>query len=126
MDIFQFFTLFATDKKYRKYKIICRYQQYFAVEEIIKTINTFDTNGRRNGGVIWHTQGSGKSLTMVMVAKYILMEMSKCNPRVVIVTDRKELDKQRQSLPVCSREWSYYSEQQLGIPTAGYDNARSG
>lgn len=75
-------------------KKICRYQQYFAVEEIIKTINTFDTNGRRNGGVIWHTQGSGKSLTMVMVAKYILMEMSKCNPKVVIVTDRKELDKQ--------------------------------
>lgn len=75
-------------------KKVCRYQQYFAVEEIIKTINTFDTNGRRNGGVIWHTQGSGKSLTMVMVAKYILMEMSKCNPRVIIVTDRKELDKQ--------------------------------
>ncbi len=75
-------------------KKICRYQQYFAVEEIIKTINTFDTNGKRNGGVIWHTQGSGKSLTMVMVAKYILMELSKYNPRVVIVTDRKELDKQ--------------------------------
>lgn len=75
-------------------KKICRYQQFFAVEEIIKSINTFDANGRRNGGVIWHTQGSGKSLTMVMVAKYILMEMSSCNPRVVIVTDRKELDKQ--------------------------------
>ncbi len=75
-------------------KKICRYQQYFAVEEIIKTINTFDVSGKRNGGVIWHTQGSGKSLTMVMVAKYILMEMRQCNPRVVIVTDRKELDKQ--------------------------------
>lgn len=75
-------------------KKICRYQQFFAVEEIIKTINTYDSNSRRNGGVIWHTQGSGKSLTMVMVAKYILMEMSKYNPRVVIVTDRKELDKQ--------------------------------
>lgn len=75
-------------------KKICRYQQFFAVEEIIKTINTFGSNGRRNGGVIWHTQGSGKSLTMVMVAKYVLMEMSKCNPKVIIVTDRKELDKQ--------------------------------
>ena len=75
-------------------KKICRYQQYFAVEEIIKTINTFDLGGKRNGGVIWHTQGSGKSLTMVMVAKYILMEMSKFSPKVVIVTDRKELDKQ--------------------------------
>ena len=75
-------------------KKICRYQQFFAVEEIIKTISTYDSAGRRNGGVIWHTQGSGKSLTMVMVAKYILMEMSAFNPRVVIVTDRKELDKQ--------------------------------
>ena len=75
-------------------KKICRYQQFFAVEEIIKTINTNDTAGNRQGGVIWHTQGSGKSLTMVMVAKYILEEMRSCNPRVVIVTDRKELDKQ--------------------------------
>ncbi len=75
-------------------KKICRYQQFFAVEEIIKTINTNDAAGNRQGGVIWHTQGSGKSLTMVMVAKYILMEMSSFNPRVVIVTDRKELDRQ--------------------------------
>lgn len=75
-------------------KKICRYQQYFAVEEIIKTVNTNDAAGNRQGGVIWHTQGSGKSLTMVMVAKYILMEMFRCNPKVVIVTDRKELDKQ--------------------------------
>lgn len=75
-------------------KKICRYQQFFAVEEIIKTINTNDSAGNRQSGVIWHTQGSGKSLTMVMVAKYILEEMSKFNPRVVIVTDRKELDRQ--------------------------------
>ena len=75
-------------------KKICRYQQFFAVEEIIKTIQQSDSAGNRQGGVIWHTQGSGKSLTMVMVAKYILMEMSRFNPRVVIVTDRKELDKQ--------------------------------
>lgn len=75
-------------------KKICRYQQFFAVEEIIKTINANDTAGNRQSGVIWHTQGSGKSLTMVMVAKYILEEMSKFNPRVIIVTDRKELDRQ--------------------------------
>jgi type I restriction enzyme R subunit len=75
-------------------KKICRYQQFFAVEKIIRTINTNDNNGNRQGGVIWHTQGSGKSLTMVMVAKYILMEMSKYNPKVVIVSDRKDLDKQ--------------------------------
>ena len=75
-------------------KKICRYQQFFAVEEIIKTIHTNDTAGNRQSGVIWHTQGSGKSLTMVMVSKYILEKMSNLNPRVIIVTDRKELDKQ--------------------------------
>lgn len=75
-------------------KKISRYQQFFAVEEIIKTINTNDTAGNRQSGVIWHTQGSGKSLTMVMVAKYILEKMSQYNPKVIIVTDRKELDRQ--------------------------------
>ena len=75
-------------------KKICRYQQYFAIREIIKTIAQRDSKGNRQSGVIWHTQGSGKSLTMVMLAKYILMELAACNPRVVIVTDRKELDGQ--------------------------------
>lgn len=75
-------------------KKICRYQQFFAILEIIKTINETDKNGNRQGGVIWHTQGSGKSLTMVMLAKYILMELTSCHPKVVIVTDRKELDGQ--------------------------------
>ena len=75
-------------------KKICRYQQYFAIKEIIKTINTNNVEGNRQSGVIWHTQGSGKSLTMVMLAKYILLEMARFEPKVVIVTDRKELDKQ--------------------------------
>lgn len=89
LKLTKYFTLYDAN-----IKKICRYQQFFAVEEIIKTINTNDTAGNRQSGVIWHTQGSGKSLTMVMVAKYILEEMRSCNPRVVIVTDRKELDKQ--------------------------------
>lgn len=75
-------------------KKICRYQQFFAVEEIVKTINTNDAAGNRQGGVIWHTQGSGKSLTMVMVAKYILENLHSCGAKVIIVTDRKDLDRQ--------------------------------
>lgn len=75
-------------------KKICRYQQFFALKEIIKTVTTYTDNGNRCGGVIWHTQGSGKSLAMDMVSKYILMELSAYNPRVIIVTDRKELDSQ--------------------------------
>lgn len=89
MELIRYFILFDANVKK-----ICRYQQYFAIKEIIKTINETDTHGNRQSGVIWHTQGSGKSLTMVMLAKYILMEMANCNPRVVIVTDRKELDGQ--------------------------------
>ena len=75
-------------------KKICRHQQFFAVQEIVKTINEKDDKGNRQSGVIWHTQGSGKSLTMVMLAKYILMELTSCHPKVVIVTDRTDLDKQ--------------------------------
>ncbi len=89
LKLTKYFTLYDAN-----IKKICRYQQFFAVEEIIKTINTNDNLGNRQSGVIWHTQGSGKSLTMVMVAKYILETMRSYNPRVIIVTDRKELDKQ--------------------------------
>lgn len=75
-------------------KKICRYQQFFALKEMIRTITTYDDKGNRCGGVIWHTQGSGKSLTMDMVSKYILMELAEYSPKVIIVTDRKELDSQ--------------------------------
>lgn len=89
LELTHFFTLF--DKDVKK---VTRYQQYFAIKEIIKTIQERDENGNRQSGVIWHTQGSGKSLTMVMLAKYILSEMNEFNPKVIIVTDRVELDKQ--------------------------------
>lgn len=75
-------------------KKVARYQQFFAVKAIAKTIGEEDKNGNRKSGVIWHTQGSGKSLTMVMVSKYILSELAECKPKVIIVTDRVNLDKQ--------------------------------
>lgn len=75
-------------------KKICRYQQFFAINQVIKNINENNNKNSYEGGFIWHTQGSGKSLTMVMLTKYLLMEMSSINPRVIIVTDRKELDRQ--------------------------------
>lgn len=88
-ELIRYFILFDANVKK-----VCRYQQFFAVREIMKTIAENDEHGNRRSGVIWHTQGSGKSLTMVMLAKYILMELKDCHPRVVIVTDRKELDAQ--------------------------------
>ena len=75
-------------------KKIARYQQYFAVRSTMDRVRRFDEHGRRQGGVIWHTQGSGKSLTMVMLAKALSLANDIVNPRVVIVTDRRSLDKQ--------------------------------
>ncbi len=75
-------------------KKIARYQQYFAVKNTLERVKTYDKDGRRQGGVIWHTQGSGKSITMVMLAKALAMEPSIRNPRIVVVTDRVNLDEQ--------------------------------
>lgn len=88
-ELIRYFILFDANVKK-----VCRYQQYFAIKEIMKTVSENDENGNRQSGVIWHTQGSGKSLTMVMLAKYLLMELASNHPKVVIVTDRKELDYQ--------------------------------
>lgn len=74
-------------------KKIARYQQYFAIQDTLERIKII-RNERRQGGVIWHTQGSGKSLTMVMLAKAISLEPEIVNPKIIIVTDRIDLDKQ--------------------------------
>lgn len=74
-----------------KYKKIARYQQFFAIHKIINRILTIE-NGKRKGGVIWHTQGSGKSLTMAMLARKIYQLVR--NPKIVLVTDRVDLDTQ--------------------------------
>ena len=71
-----------------------RYQQYYSVEAIKRTISQYNEDGNRKSGIVWHTQGSGKSLTMVMLANYILHNINPGKSKVIIVTDRKELDKQ--------------------------------
>jgi type I restriction enzyme R subunit len=73
---------------------VARYQQYFAVRAILDRIATIGPDGTRAGGVVWHTQGSGKSLTMVMLAEAILEKYAARSPRIVLVTDRVDLDDQ--------------------------------
>ncbi|NIV95384.1 HsdR family type I site-specific deoxyribonuclease, partial [candidate division KSB1 bacterium] len=85
---YQFIVYEAGDKK------IARYNQYFAVKKIVERVHEFSHDGKRKGGVIWHTQGSGKSLTMVFLAKAIALDKKIENPRVVLVTDRVDLDQQ--------------------------------
>ena len=75
-------------------KKITRYQQYFAVRKTLSKVATINTDGRRVGGVIWHTQGSGKSLTMVMLAQLIASHPKIKNPKIILVTDRIDLDDQ--------------------------------
>jgi len=86
--VYKFIVFDAGEKK------IARYQQYFAVQNALERIKREDDAGRRTGGVIWHTQGSGKSLTMVMLAKSLSLDLEITNPKVILVTDRVELDDQ--------------------------------
>ncbi len=89
LEVVRHFTLF--DGGERK---IARYQQFFAVKDTIERLRVIGTDGARAGGVVWHTQGSGKSLTMVMLADAILREFGALEPRIVLVTDRTDLDDQ--------------------------------
>jgi len=75
-------------------KKIARYQQYFAIKATINRVAHRNAQGRRTGGVIWHTTGSGKSLVMVMLAKALALHPNIANPKVVLVTDRVDLDEQ--------------------------------
>ena len=90
LDILQSFTLFATDKKHRRIKVICRYQQYFTTNQLIERV----VKGYPKKGLIWHFQGSGKSLLMVFAAQKLRLHPKLGNPTVIIVVDRIDLDTQ--------------------------------
>ena len=87
-------------------KKIARYQQFYAVRNILRRVATQrDDEGRRRGGVVWHTQGSGKSLTMVMLARALALDPDIPTPRVVLVTDRVDLDEQiKKTFRACGLE----------------------
>ena len=90
LDILQNFTLFATDKKYRAIKIICRYQQFDGANKVVDRV----VRGHDKKGLIWHFQGSGKSLLMVFLANKLRRNPELGNPTIIVVVDRIELDSQ--------------------------------
>ena len=90
LDILAHFTLFATDKKKRRLKIVCRYQQYQAANAIVRRVIA----GAPKKGLIWHFQGSGKSLLIVFAAQKLRLQASLRSPTVLIVVDRLDLDAQ--------------------------------
>ena len=73
---------------------VARYQQYFCVRRALERLRTLEPDGSRRGGVVWHTQGSGKSITMVMLADAIVRARDIPGARIVLVTDRVDLDEQ--------------------------------
>jgi len=89
LDLVRRFTVF--DGGTRK---IARHQQYFGIKAAVTRLKQRDPSDVRKGGVIWHTQGSGKSLTMVMLGRCLALDKEIANPRIIIVTDRDDLDKQ--------------------------------
>lgn len=90
LDFLRFFTLFATDKKHRKIKIIARFQQFQATNLIVERVLL----GKVKQGLIWHFQGSGKSLLMVFTALKLRAMAQLTNPTILIVVDRIDLDTQ--------------------------------
>ena len=86
-------------------KKIARYQQYFVVKAAMQRLKHIGADGCREGGVIWHTQGSGKTLSMVMLARELMLDPDLSQPRIVLVTDREDLDIQiKNTFKACGRE----------------------
>jgi type I restriction enzyme R subunit len=90
LDILANFTLFATDKKKQLLKVVCRYQQYDSANKIVQRVLA----GYPRKGLIWHFQGSGKSLLMVFAAQKMRMNPDLKNPTILIIVDRVDLDAQ--------------------------------
>lgn len=90
LDFLRFFTVYATDKKHRKIKVIARFQQFQATNLIVQRV----LHGKIKQGLIWHFQGSGKSLLMVFTALKLRAMAELTNPTILIVVDRIDLDTQ--------------------------------
>jgi type I restriction enzyme R subunit len=90
LDILQYYTIYATSSKKKKIKVVCRYQQYEAGNAIVQRVR----DGIIKKGLIWHFQGSGKSLLMLFAAQKLRKQSDLHNPTVMIVVDRIDLDTQ--------------------------------
>jgi type I restriction enzyme R subunit len=90
LDILQYYTVYATNNQRRKIKVVCRYQQYEASNAIVQRVK----EGKIKKGLIWHFQGSGKSLLMLFAAQKLRRQQDLGNPTILIVVDRIDLDTQ--------------------------------
>jgi len=94
LDFIRYFIVFEEDSS-KIIKKIAAYHQFHAVNQAVKsTLVASSPDGDKRGGVVWHTQGSGKSLTMVFFTGKIILEPTMENPTIVVITDRNDLDDQ--------------------------------
>ncbi len=115
LEMIRFFTLF--DKKVGK--VVARYQQVFGIKRLIDRINTKNLNGGREGGVIWHTTGSGKSFTMVFLSKALILHESLKQCRILVVTDRVDLESQLSKTFSSGGELSGKKDRAAAMATSG-------
>ncbi|MEA4162720.1 type I restriction endonuclease subunit R [Mycoplasma sp. 4404] len=95
LDIIKHNIFFIQDKNDKPVKIISQYHQYFGVKKSVQSIlNSIKSNGNGKAGIVWHTQGSGKSFSMLMLAHRLLINKDLNVPTIVILTDRIDLDDQ--------------------------------
>jgi type I restriction enzyme R subunit len=104
IDIITNFIMFQ-NKEGKNIKILAGYHQYFAVKKSILSTEKALKEHTRKAGVVWHTQGSGKSFAMVFYAGLLLKDINLNNPTIVVLTDRNDLDNQLYTtFSTCSRE----------------------
>ncbi len=90
LDLLSNFTTYSTNKSQKRIKVIARYQQYEGTNKIVERVLT----GRTKKGLLWHFQGSGKSLLMLFASKKLRLHKALKNPTLIIVVDRVDLDTQ--------------------------------
>lgn len=115
LEMTRFFMLF--DRK--NGKIVARYQQAFGIKRLIERIKMPNPSGGREGGVIWHTTGSGKSYTMVFLSKALILNDDLKQCRVVVITDRTDLETQLSNTFVSGGELANKKDKASAIATSG-------
>ncbi len=115
LEMVRFYTLF--DRKVGK--IVARYQQHFGIKRLIERIQKKNPKGAREGGVIWHTTGSGKSFTMVFLSKALILHDALKQCRLVVVTDRVDLEVQLSKTFASGGELASRKDKMAAMATSG-------
>ncbi|WP_180048455.1 MULTISPECIES: type I restriction endonuclease subunit R [unclassified Acinetobacter] len=115
LEMVRLFILF--DKK--SGKIAARYQQVYGIKRLIERISSKRVDGGREGGVIWHTTGSGKSFTMVFLSKALILNEALKQCRIVVVTDRVDLESQLSKTFASGGELAGKKDKEAAMATSG-------